>query len=40
MFSPLNVVLALLGRFVQWTGPKPDPLPDPDGRQGLQRAGQ
>jgi hypothetical protein len=37
MLNPLNIVFALVGRFVQWTAPKPRPLPDPDGRQGLQR---
>jgi hypothetical protein len=37
MLNPLNVVVALLGRFVQWTAPKPRPLPDPQGRQGLQQ---
>lgn len=37
MLNPLNVVLALAGRVAQWTAPKPQPLPDPDGRQGLQQ---
>lgn len=36
MLNPLNLVFALLGRFIQWTGPKPRPLPDPRGRQGAE----
>jgi len=36
MLNPLNVVFAVVGRFVLWTAPKPRPLPDPEGRQGLQ----
>jgi hypothetical protein len=35
MLNPLGLVLAILGRFIQWTAPKPKPLPDPHGRQGL-----
>jgi hypothetical protein len=37
MFNPVSVVFSIVGRFIQWTAPKPLPLPDPDGRQGLQR---
>lgn len=37
MLNPLNVVVAVLGRFIEWAAPKPRPVPDPQGRQGLQR---
>ncbi len=37
MLNPLNVVFEVLGRFIEWTTPKPRPLPLPEGRQGLQR---
>jgi hypothetical protein len=38
LFNPLNLVFAVLGRFVLWAVPKSRPLPAPDGRQGLQRS--
>jgi hypothetical protein len=36
MLNPLNIVFAILGRFVRWTTPGPSPLPDEEGRQGLE----
>lgn len=37
MFNPLNLVFLVAGRFIELTGPKARPVPDPEGRQGLQR---
>jgi hypothetical protein len=37
MLNPMGLVRAVLGSLIEWTFPKPRPLPDPDGRQGLQR---
>jgi hypothetical protein len=34
MLNPIGLVLALLGRIIKWTTPKPTPRPDPRGRQG------
>jgi len=36
MLNPLNLVFSVLGRFIERTAPKAGPLPDPEGRQGLQ----
>jgi hypothetical protein len=33
--NPLGLLLALLGRFVERTSPRPRPVPDPSGRQGF-----
>jgi hypothetical protein len=38
MLNPLKVAFAVVDRFMQWTAPKSRPLPDPEGRQGLQPA--
>jgi hypothetical protein len=38
MLNPLKVAFAVVDRFMRWTAPKSRPLPDPEGRQGLQPA--
>jgi hypothetical protein len=39
MLNPFGLILALIGRYIFWTSPKPKPRADPLGRQGAKAAG-